>query len=493
MSPRAWNPRSIVGGCVVFLALLCHGNAASAVDPATFRSRALQAALQRRPHSEALVRPLLEAIIGAGPGSVEEAVEPLTKAHGDEVAAVVLAEALELDDEEARFAAADNLEKLGLGSLTVLPVLIAALQDPDEYVRSQVAAAIGEIGPEAHTAVPALIVALGDQSYHVRSRVSDALGKIRVHAKLVVPALIAALADDDEHVRFMTVEAIGEFGPEAASAVEPLRKALLHDPHPNVRWNAARPLAAVDPEGTIAIPALLEALQSSNANVRRFAAMALGTFGPQAKEAAPLLLAGLKDSDDGCRIAAAGALWKVSGNSQDAVPVLIQVLEREPDIAHLWAANEIAAIGPDARQAVPALRKSLAKTHWPDAPARALGSIGPDAVAAVPDLVASLDSKKGDLRSHAAAALWRIDAHPRAIPALLEELKDTANSSPYYALEAVGLVGPPAKAGVPDLLKHLANRTLYVRRAAAQALAKVDPAAVPERREPTPLPGQNGP
>lgn len=483
-------PRLLIDSLIT-LALILPTVRSSATDSATFRTRALQAAKKVRPGSESMVQPLIDAIVKEE--STGDALVALSKSHGDEVAAAVLAEALQLDQEDARISAAETLGELGFASRTELPALIAALRDENEYVRNHAATALGNIGPEAQAAVPALIVALGEKSEHVRAQASEALGKIKVHAKQVVPALILALQDDDSHVRFMTVEALGTFGRDAASAAQPLQNAVLHDDDHNVRWNAMRPLAAVDPEGTIAIPVLVAALKDRDPLLRRFAAMALGTLGPKAKESESLLLARLKDSDIGSRIAAAGALWKVCGNAKDAVPVLIQVLEQEATIAHLWAADEVAEIGADAKDAVSALRKSMAKSHWPDAPAEALGNIGPDAAAAAPDLVALLDSKNGETRAQAAAALWKINRHPRALPTLLEELKNPVDGSPFGAIVAISQIGPPAKAGVSDLLKALSARELYVRQAAAEALERIDPAAVPARNEPVPLPEQRDP
>jgi HEAT repeat protein len=100
----------------------------------------------------------------------------------------------------------------------------------------------------------------------------------------------------------------------------------------------------------------------------------------------------------------------------------------------------------------------------------------------VPDLLALLESEDGDVRAYAAGALWKINRHPRAIPALLEELKNPVDGIPSGAVLTIGQIGPPAKAGVPDLLKALSHRKLYVRQAALQALEKVDPTAVPRTK-----------
>lgn len=444
-------------------------------DSATFRKRALEAAKNQRADSEASIKALIEAI--ADERGTDKAFDDAVDAHHEAAVVAVLAEALQMDSREMRCFAGRHLGELGYSARIVIVELVKALQDEHEHVRSLVASALGDIGPEARSAVPALIAGLADPSSHVRASASEALGKIRAQAKQAVPALIAALQDEDDHVRFMTVGALGEFGSHAAAAAEPLRKTLLHDPDSHVRWHATAPLAAVDPEGKIAIPTLIEGLPSRDANMRRFAAMALGTFGPQAKGAVPLLSVGLNDKDTGARIAAAGALWRVNGNSDDTVPVLVRVLEQEVGIAHYWAATELARMGPNAKEAVPALRKSMAKALWPDAPAHALGNIGKDAATAVPDLVELLESKKTEVRACAAAALWKINRHPRALPTLREELKEPG---PYRAAIAAGEIGPDAKVCVPGLLTALHDQELYVRRAAAKALAKVQPSAAPE-------------
>jgi HEAT repeat protein len=136
------------------LALIGLAGSLSATDYATFRTRAVKAAKSVRPDLESASLPLIEAIVAGA--STDEELATLSKSHGDEVAAAVLAEALQLDQEDARIAAAEKLEELGFASRTVVPALIGALRDKNEYVRNYAATALGNIGPEAQAAVPAL-------------------------------------------------------------------------------------------------------------------------------------------------------------------------------------------------------------------------------------------------------------------------------------------------------------------------------------------------
>jgi HEAT repeat protein len=464
------------------LALLLVGytNISSAIDTATFRTRALQAATKVRPESAEPVQKLIDALFGEH--ALDDPIAAVANVHGDEPVVAVFKEALSHDEVDFRCLAAEKLGDLGFSSRSAVPALITALRDSDEHVRNRAASALGDIGPEAAAAVPAFLASLRNdvEEWHVKSTASEALGKINVQPKEVVPALILALRDPDSHVRFMTVEALGQYGVQAAAAALPLREAVLHDGNSSVRWHGTGPLAKVDPEGTIAIPTLMQALKNDDDSLRTFAARAIGKFGEKAQDAAPLLHANLRDKHIRSRIAAAEALWRVSGNVKDTVPVLIRAIEQEPKplVDQLWAANALATIGPAAKDAVPALRGLLKKLHWPHAPAHALGNIGPDAEAAVPDLLEMLESKNGQDRAHAAAALWQINRHPLGLPTLLAELRDPVDGSAYGAIVAAGEIGPPAKDAVPDLVKALSTRILYERRAAREALEKIDPAVL---------------
>lgn len=451
------------------------------IDFRTFRIRALRAATAARPGSGSVVGPLIDAIVKDDAAAVNDALKAAAKMQTEGAAVAVLAEALKHEQEGVRISAASLLAELGFASRTVVPALITALKDECKYVRYEAAMALGNIGPEAQQAVPALIATLCDKDPYGRANACEALGNINSQAKYVVPALIASMKDGDSNVRFMAVCALSEFGAAAAPAAVTLSETLLHDEDGDVRWISATALAAVDSGGRISIPALIEAMKDKNSSVRRFAAMALGGLGPKARAAIPLLLEALKDEDSGARVDAAEALWKVNRNAKAAVPVLTRVLQQEKGIATYWAANAIASIGPEAKDAVDALRNMLANAPraWRSGAVRALGNIGPEASAAVPDLVELLGGKDGEMRAYAAGALWKINRHPRAIPTLLEELKNPSYDKPYAAVVMIGEIGPPAKEAVPDLIKTLSHRELFVRKEAARALKKVDPRSMP--------------
>src|SRR5262249_12893030 len=147
------------------------------------------------------------------------------------------------------------------------------------------------------------------------------------------------------------------------------------------------------------------------------------------------------------------------------------------------AARVLGEIGADARAAVPALTGALRSrvTGVAYSAAAALGAIGPDAKEAVPALLTLLTNVTPYIRSTAAEALWRIDRHPAAIPALVAQLQDAQCTDRGSAAIALGKIGPDARAAVPALLAALKDRQNLMPAQAAEALWRIEkhPAAVP--------------
>ena len=95
-------------------------------------------------------------------------------------------------------------------------------------------------------------------------------------------ALIRLLDDPQEQLRRSAIGALGAIGPAAASAIGPLVEKLLRTDSRNVRPSAARALVRIDGTGTVALPALMDALRDPSAGVRQSVAAALaGLEGPR--------------------------------------------------------------------------------------------------------------------------------------------------------------------------------------------------------------------
>lgn len=266
------------------------------------------------------------------------------------------------------------------------------------------------------------------------------------------------------------------------------------------------------------IRVLAEALKDEDLRTREPAATKLADFGPAAREAVPSLLAAMKGRDATLRATAAYALWRVDSQRKEAIRTLIAVLgKQDATEARQAAAWWLRQIGPAAREAVPALcaaladgddrlrsaaaetlgtlrcradvtvpalARSLKDPAWLVRcdTARALSRFGSEAEKAILPLSGALKDKDGLVRVAAALALWKIEGKTnRVVPVLIQTLKaeDAASYAPAAAAEALGEIGPPARAAVPALSAALKHNSRGLRIAAAGALWKITRKAQP--------------
>ena len=94
----------------------------------------------------------------------------------------------------------------------------------------------------------------------------------------------------------------------------------------------------------------------------------------------------------------------------------------------------------------------------------------------IQNLISALRSENSSIRQRAAEALGKIGPEAKAaVPGLIEALKDEAVR--WKAGEALGKIGPGAKAAVPALIEALKDEKEYIRREVVEALGKIGPGA----------------
>jgi hypothetical protein len=174
------------------------------------------------------IRARQEAIKGLRRLKVNEAVEPLSYALGDEERDIRV---------EAIYALAD------IGGKDAVAVLASALSDDNAWVRTETAYALGTIGD--NSAAPVLKHALYDPDSKVRASAISAFREIGGAA--LVDALTIVLQDTDPAVRVEAVEAIWNVGGE--TAIRLLNKAL-QDKDDTVREAAREGLARLSPRNS---------------------------------------------------------------------------------------------------------------------------------------------------------------------------------------------------------------------------------------------------
>lgn len=286
--------------------------------------------------------------------------------------------------------------------------------------------------------------ALTSKTAAERVKAADALAELGPQAKPAVPSLIKALSDQDAPVRGHAAYALGQIGDKRAAVVDGLF-ALASDPEALVRRAGLRALKALKLPHDVVIPKLATTLKS----------------------AAP--------AD------AAAIVATIAEGGKEAVPFLTECLADKR--ACYWACLALGEIGPDAKAAVPQLLK-LESREEPEVRLQALmalGQIGPAAKSAVPQVVKALEFDKAiGVRYAAAYAVGQIAAGDKQSRAALTKAMD--GDDPFlqvvsaWALARVAKDDQPLQKQVTQLiLKALTSDKVDVRRAAARALAEINP------------------
>ncbi|MDH4260475.1 MAG: HEAT repeat domain-containing protein, partial [Gammaproteobacteria bacterium] len=368
---------------------------------------------------------------------------------------------LDDSDAEMRLTAADALGRIGRDSAASSAALVALLGNPEAQMRSAAASALGRAGEDAAETSAGLMKLLGDDDAQVRTAAAEALGKIGNSA---VPQLIASLNGGNPVYLQATVEALAQIGepavPALIEALEDGRRPLL------ARQHLARALGRIGNGKGKVVPALLRRLKDENALVRIATVEALGNLGSGAGAATSRLVELVDDRDEEilvreyaitavARVAPASPEVKArlveavadsnARISEAAVAALVEMralagqpgglsalmnqLQAGDAEQRLEAALGLADLGPYARPAVNALAFILQDEANASglriAAARALGMIGPAAEPALPALNGALRSANSELNDAALIAMQRIGPQTRAIPALMEALRNS--------------------------------------------------------------------
>jgi HEAT repeat protein len=224
--------------------------------------------------------------------------------------------------------------------------------------------------------------------------------------------------------------------------------------------------------GTAALEAELEALHDRSGWRRATAAFRLGDMA--CADAVPRLCDALADRDADVRAAAARSLGRLGAG--DAAGALVRALVDDA-VPRAIAFQAVLDVGGDALPDVRQLA-SDADQAVRAAAVELLGWLG-DASDAAP-LIAALADPAAEVRARAAAALGRLAAADGA-EALTRALDDRIYFVRLHAARALGHVGE--RRAVPQLLRQAREDRFEAARAAAEAVARLDPTAVLEAAE----------
>jgi HEAT repeat protein len=306
-------------------------------------------------------------------------------------------------------------------------------------------------------AFPPLLALLGDEQ--LGSWAAIVLARQKEDAPRLVPRLTKLLRDKDSRVRANAVQVLHDFGAASAAATSELARLLEEDPSAEVQAAALRALASIGPEASAATPVLLRILaQKRN---REEVLDALGSIRPTSREAVTAVASLLNPSSsdtpkaDGYRRSVAMAtLGKIGPAARTALPALRAGLLDEDAIVRVEATYALAAITDDFETYLPLLLLAGRDAYDPEERypvmpfvLEALKRLGPKAAKATPWLVERV-SGTGDVR-----------ADREHIPA---------------AIQALGAIGPAAKAALPRLRKLAVQGKAPNAALAAEAIRQIE-------------------
>ncbi len=313
------------------------------------------------------------------------------------------------------------------------------------------------------------------------SAASDLLAFIRPSSRALMPRLKSWLSSPDHPRYLLALSLLGTIGEGAAECVPHLIEAL-QSANADHRVLAMQALEDLGTNARPAMPALVAALDDPTTRLR--AISALGNLGLEARVAIPQLESSLTSTNRHEALVAAAALHKINTGS-NGLPMLIAATG-DP-LLRSTAIRQLGRLGPAAAPAIDTLidalktedrREPYGSPEWIRV-ADALHKISPTNRTAIAIIREKLRDAEGLDRLNAASRLLMFDPGEQHGIELLAEIvrSDPVAHSRLFAASVLRKGGPPARATVPALKAALTDKDPAVRRAAASALRKIEPAS----------------
>lgn len=217
-------------------------------------------------------------------------------------------------DAEVRRAAVAALAQMGPAIPEVVPTLLEALYDSEFLVVNEAVKSLISFAPQyREKAIPALLQrARGPNVGPIIA--NDIAAILPAHADQFADAILSLLREmlKNKDLHLSAANALAEIGP-AASELLPDLLAIAESGA--FYANIGHVFATIDPEGTTAMPVLVQLLGDRNARVRFFALQGLMGYGTEARAAEPLVAKLLKDRDWSVKHQAEMTLKAIIGES----------------------------------------------------------------------------------------------------------------------------------------------------------------------------------
>jgi HEAT repeat protein len=164
---------------------------------------------------------------------------------------------------------------------------VALLKSPDHKTRVEAASTLGMyFGPDA---APEILPLLQERQVGTRSMAAYALGNCGNSSAKVIASLEALLRDDDEIVRIDAALAISRLECPKGCAARMLPELITGMANPRRTEEIATWLQKFGPKAAPAVPALIQALSSSDVDTRLNVPLTLACVGEAGRSALPRL------------------------------------------------------------------------------------------------------------------------------------------------------------------------------------------------------------
>jgi HEAT repeat protein len=408
----------------------------------------------------------------------DRVAEVLSRIDSGEETIKALAELLKSEKPEVAIAAAGVL---GSKVNEAVPLLGRMLAHTEPNVRARAVVALVRLGPEAKGAIEPLRASTKDDNPEIGFWSTVALCRLDPTPEAIA-AVAGYLDHRDPQLRLLAAGVLGQLGAKAASAAPRLAVARTDEDGP-VRLAAVMAAWKATSDPT-ALQSATELLKFPDEEVRSMAALDIGEImGSNAKPIVPELVKRLFDAFSSVRSNAAESLGRIGPAASSAAPALLALLEGdEPSFVQSAACEALGRIQPNDKEAVVAVLRK--KVVHPDPLTRIHAALSLWQLAG--DDSGAKEAERGiKYRSHhvritAAEMLWRMKQDGRVVPFLVRTLEDSNleggsnENERYMAARALGRIGSPAKAALPELRKLLSHPDAGLADIAAEAVRAIE-------------------
>jgi HEAT repeat protein len=271
----------------------------------------------------------------------------------------VLLARLSDDKVEVRRSAIQSLGRLGKGNHSVEEALHKFLDDPDPLVKLNAVVAMASVGKPDESAIPTLLTAIGSKDEATAKAAGLVLTDMAVEKPdKVLPGLMGLLDGKEEPSVINSLKVLRLMKVAAAPAI-PKISALYDTANTPVRMEILDTLAAVDNDGSQALPTLVKALKAPEPMVRKEGLIRTMRFRSKADLFMEPLIESLKEGDVENRVLAIGIVRGLGEQGLKAVPTL-ETLAEDPNVRIRTAAiSALANFRPPPQDVLDTLSRTL--------------------------------------------------------------------------------------------------------------------------------------